>query len=40
MIRILTKRVAMTEVIEGIGDDQFGFRKGLGTRDAIGTVER
>ena len=40
MIRILTKRVAMTEVIKGIGDDQFGFRKGLGTRDAIGTVER
>src|SRR6218665_2501490 len=39
MIRILTKRVqAKTEAIGGLGDDQFGFRKGMGTRDAIGTL--
>ena len=39
MIRILAKRVqAKTEAVEGLGDDQFGFRKGMGTRDAIGTL--
>src|SRR6218665_3571266 len=37
MIRILTKRIqAKAEANEG--DDQFGFRKGMGTRDAIGTL--
>ena len=30
MIRILTKRIqAKTEAIGGLGDDQFGFRKGI-----------
>src|SRR6218665_3169629 len=39
MIRILTKRIlAKTEAIGGLGDDQFGFRKGMGTRDTIGTL--
>src|SRR6218665_2730665 len=39
MIRILTKRIrGKTEAIGGLGDDQFGFRKGMGTRDAIGTL--
>src|SRR6218665_3574050 len=39
MIRILTKRVqTKTEAIGGLGDDQFGFRKGMGTRDAIGIL--
>ena len=39
MIRILAKRIqAKTEAIGGLGDDQFGFRKGMGTRDATGTL--
>src|SRR3984885_14147392 len=39
MIRILTRRIqAKTEAINEIGDDQFGFRKGMGTRDAIGSL--
>ena len=39
MIRILAKRLqAKTEAIGGLGDDQFGFRKEMGTRDAIGTL--
>jgi Reverse transcriptase (RNA-dependent DNA polymerase) len=39
MVRILAKRVqAKTDSIGGLGDDQFGFRKGVGTRDAIGTL--
>src|SRR6218665_3309543 len=39
MIIILTKRIqAKTEATGGLGDDQFGFRKGMGTRDAIGTL--
>jgi len=37
--RILIKRVqAKTEATEGLGDDRFGFRKALGTRDAVGTL--
>ena len=39
LIRILTKRLqAKTDAIHEIGDDQFGFRKGMGTRDAIGSL--
>jgi hypothetical protein len=39
LIRILTKRIqAKTDAIHEIGDDQFGFRKGMGTRDAIGSL--
>ena len=31
LIKILTKRLQVKiEEIEGLGDDQFGFRKGLG----------
>ena len=26
------------QAIGGLGYDQFGFRKGMGTRDAIGTL--
>jgi len=38
-MRILTKRVqAKTEAIEGLGDHQFGFRKGLESRDTLGTL--
>ena len=39
MVRILAKRIqGKVEPIGGLGDDQFGFRKGMGTRDAIGTL--
>jgi len=39
LIRILTKRIEAK--VEGIGyfaDDQFGFRRGKGTRDAIAAL--
>jgi len=39
LIRVLTKRIeAKANVISHIGKDQFGFRKGKGTRDAITTL--
>lgn len=39
IIIILAKRVqAKTEAANGLGEDQFGFRKGMETRDAIGTL--
>src|SRR6218665_333374 len=41
MIRIPTKRVQAKTYAGnwgGLGDYQFGFRKGMGTRDAIGTL--
>jgi len=39
VIRILTKRVqAKTEAVNGLGEDQFGFRRGRGTRDATGAL--
>jgi len=39
LIRILTKRIeAEVEGIDYIADDQFGFRKGKGTRDAIAAL--
>jgi len=37
MLRILTKRVqAKIEAANGVGGDQFRFRKDPGTRNAIG----
>ena len=39
VLKILTKRVqAEADAISFIGEDQFGFRKGKGTRDAIGAL--
>jgi len=39
LIRVLTKRIeAKANVINHIGKDQFGFRKGKRTRDAITTL--
>ena len=39
MLRIMTKRVqAKVEKDRDLGDDQYGFRKGRGTRDAIGAL--
>jgi len=39
LIRVLTKLIeAKTNAINYIGKDQFGFRKGKGTRDAITTL--
>lgn len=39
MLKILTKRIqAKVEAEKGLGEDQFGFRKGRGTRDAIGAL--
>jgi len=39
LIRVLTKHIeAKANVINHIGKDQFGFRKGKGTRDAIATL--
>ena len=39
LIRILTKRIeAKAEGIGYIADDQFGFRRGKGTRDAIAAL--
>jgi len=39
LIRVLTKRIeAKANAINHIGKDQFGFRKGKGTRDAITTL--
>ena len=36
MLKILNKRIqAKVESIKYLGEDQFGFRKGMGTRDAI-----
>ena len=37
MLRILTKRV-QAKAEEFIGNSQFGFRKGCGTREAIGVM--
>jgi len=39
LLKVLTKRLqAKTEADRCIGEDQFGFRKGRGTRDAIGAL--
>ena len=39
MLKIITKRIqARVEADKGLGEDQFGFRKGRGTRDAIGAL--
>jgi len=39
LIRVLNKRIeAKANAINHIGKDQFGFRKGKGTRDAIATL--
>jgi hypothetical protein len=39
MLKIITKRIqAKVEAENGLGEDQFGFRKGRGTRDAIGAL--
>jgi len=39
LIRVLTKRIeAKANAINHIGKDQFGFRKGKGTRDTIATL--
>jgi len=39
MLKIITKRIqAKVEADKGLGEDQFGFRKGRGTRDAIGSL--
>jgi len=39
LIRVLTKHIeAKANAINHIGKDQFGFRKGKGTRDAIATL--
>ena len=38
LIRVLTKRIeAKANAINHIGKNQFGFRKGKGTRDAVAT---
>ena len=37
MLRILTKRIE-AKAIDFIGKTQFGFRKGCGTREAIGVM--
>ena len=38
-VGLLTKRIeAKANAINHIGKDQFGFRKGKGTRDAIATL--
>ena len=37
MLKILTRRVEH-KANEFLGTDQFGFRRGCGTRDAIGTI--
>ena len=39
LLKILTKRLeAKVEAIHFVGEDQFGFRKGRGTRDAIAVL--
>ena len=39
LLRVLTKRLQAKAEADGcLGEDQFGFRKGRGTRDAIGTL--
>lgn len=39
MLRILKKRIeGKVEAVNFLGEDQFGFRKGRGTRDAIGVL--
>ena len=39
MLKILTKRIeAKVQAIGHIGEDQFGFRRGVGTRDAIAVL--
>ena len=37
MLKILTKRIR-SKAVGLIGKDQFGFRKGCGTRDAVGIM--
>lgn len=37
MLKLLTRRIeGKTDALELIGEDQFGFRRGKGTRDATG----
>ena len=39
ILKVITKRVqAKTDAIGFLGEDQFGFRRGKGTRDAIGCL--
>ena len=39
LLKVLQKRIeAKVNTIHFLSDDQFGFRKGTGTRDAIGTL--
>src|SRR6218665_95370 len=39
LLRVLTKRLQAKAEADGcLGEDQFGFRKGRGTRDAIGAL--
>src|SRR6218665_4003161 len=39
LLRVLTKRLPAKAEADGcLGEDQFGFRKGRGTRDAIGAL--
>ena len=39
LLRVLTRRLQAKAEADGcLGDDQFGFRKGRGTRDAIGAL--
>src|SRR6266496_6671562 len=37
MLRVLTKRIE-AKIKQLLGRNQFGFRKGIGTRDAIGVM--
>ena len=39
LLKVITRRLqAKAEANKCLGDDQFGFRKGRGTRDAIGAL--
>jgi len=39
LLKVLQKRIkAKVDTVSFLSDDQFGFRKGTGTRDAIGTL--
>src|SRR3984885_9688321 len=41
LLKVLTRRLQAKAEADGcIGDDQFGFRKGRGTRDAIGALRK
>ena len=39
LLKVLQKRIeAKVDAVRFLSDDQFGFRKGTGIRDAIGTL--